>query len=458
MNQHDSSVACKLPDNAGHGTSSATCRLGKAIRRRTNRWRQSVGAARYPKPLHDLFRRRLFCHILLLQKLFGSKASRDKQTEGSLGRRPSPAQVGPLLLLLVLLAVGVAVGSGCRAIDVLGQPYDHYQHTGPQIPLPPGADAASVPPHAVPPREKNMVSLPAYQIEPPDLIQIEVLKLVPRPPYRIEIYDVLMIQAVGTLLDQPIDGFYLVEGEGTVNLGPAYGTVRVVGMTIEEATVAIREHLSKILRAPEVSVQLARTAGTQAVSGIYLVAPDGTINLRQYGTVHVAGKTLWEARLAIQQHLSQFFDSPEVSVDMAGYNSKVYYIITEGAGLGDNVVRVPITGNETVLDAISQIGGLSQLSSKEIWIARPAPGNFGCEQHLPVDWVAISRGASTATNYQLMPGDRVFIADDKLIAVNTTMSKLLAPVERLLGISSLGINTVRASQVMGRDYNRLRSF
>jgi hypothetical protein len=38
------------------------------------------------------------------------------------------------------------------------------------------------------------------------------------------------------------------------------------------------------------------------------------------------------------------------------------------------------------------------------------------------------------------------------------MSKLLAPVERLLGISSLGINTVRASQVMGRDYNRLRSF
>ena len=58
---------------------------------------------------------------------------------------------------------------------------------------------------------------------------------------------------------------------------------------------------------------------------------------------------------------------------MFAYNSKVYYVITEGAGQGDLVARLPITGNETVLDAISQINGLSRLSSKNIWIARPTP-------------------------------------------------------------------------------------
>ena len=59
-------------------------------------------------------------------------------------------------------------------------------------------------------------------------------------------------------------------------------------------------------------------------------------------------------------------------MDVVAYNSKVYYIITQGAGLGDSVRRLPVTGNETVLDAISQIGGLSQVSSKNIWIARPS--------------------------------------------------------------------------------------
>ena len=161
-----------------------------------------------------------------------------------------------------------------------------------------------------------------------------------------------------------------------MNLGPAYGTVRVIGMTIEEAQRAIKAKLMNILREPEVSVQLARASGMQPITGPYLVGPDGTVNLRQYGAVYVAGKTLTEAKLALEQQLSACVDSPEVSVDIASYNSKVYYIITEGGGQGDNVVRLPVTGNETVLDAISQIQGLSQLSSKSIWIARPSPAGL----------------------------------------------------------------------------------
>ncbi len=71
-----------------------------------------------------------------------------------------------------------------------------------------------------PPRERSMVSLPAYRVEPPDILQIEMLKLVPLPPYRIDIYDVLQIRVFGTLLDQPIDDFFLVEGEGIVTPRP----------------------------------------------------------------------------------------------------------------------------------------------------------------------------------------------------------------------------------------------
>lgn len=101
-----------------------------------------------------------------------------------------------------------------------------------------------------------------------------------------------------------------------------------------------------------------------------------------------------------------------VSVEVAGYDSKVYYVITAAADKGDTVVRVPITGNETVLEAIGHVGGLPSPSSTKIWVARPGPPGSGKETVLPVDWQSVSRRGATATNYQLLPGDRVFIAEE----------------------------------------------
>jgi len=366
---------------------------------------------------------------------------------GSVTNRPdsessmtTPSPLGRLLWPTLLVVGGMLGMTGCHAVDFYDQSL--------QRPLPPALE---------PPRELNMTSLPAYRVEPPDILQIEMLKLVPLPPYRIDIYDVLRIRVMGTLLDQPIDDFYLVEGEGVVSLGPAYGTVRIAGMTVEEATDVITRKLELVLLEPYVSVQLARTAGTQPLTGVYLIAPDGTINLRQYGMLHVAGKTVAEIRLDLQKHLRQYFDSPEVSVDVGAYNSKVFYVITEGAGMGDNVRRVPITGNETVLDAVSMVNGLSQVSSAHVWVARPAPAGFGCEQILPVDYLAITQGGAAATNYQILPGDRVYIAEDNVIAFNNWLVKLTIPIERLLGVASLGTSATRGFQTLGRGYNQTRN-
>ena len=151
--------------------------------------------------------------------------------------------------------------------------------------------------------------------------------------------------------------------------------------------------------------------------------------------------TIAEAKSVIEQHLAQYLESPEISLNVFAYNSKVYYIVTQGAGMGDGVYRLPVTGNETVLDAISQINGLEQVSSKRIWIARPTqqPGRV---QILPVQWEAITAQASTDSNYQVLPGDRVFVAEDKLIALDTSIAKITAPLERIMGFSLLGVGTV----------------
>ncbi len=101
-----------------------------------------------------------------------------------------------------------------------------------------------------------------------------------------------------------------------MTLGPAYGVVRVEGMTIDEATDAVTRYLQTRLQRPTVTIRLLRSAETEQIAGPYVVQPDGTVNLRRYGMVPVAGKTITEARLAVQQQLAQYFDSPQVGVDV----------------------------------------------------------------------------------------------------------------------------------------------
>jgi protein involved in polysaccharide export with SLBB domain len=326
--------------------------------------------------------------------------------------------------LLIALALPVSL-AGCQTVD----------HHAPQQPV------LVVPPQSNAPRELAKVMMPTYVIEPPDILTIDAIRSIPKSPYRLRATDVLNIRVQGALETAPIEGAYSVDLRGVVDLGPPYGPVEVGGLSVEQTTEAIQRHLVKILAQPVVSVSLAAFGGGQQIAGEHLVAPDGTVTLGSYGSVVVAGLTLADAKLAIERHLLQFLDSPEVSLNVFAYNSKVYYIITQGAGLGDQVVRVPVTGNETVLDAIAQVNGLQFQSSKRVWIARPVPG---CSENivLPVDWCAVTGRGSAATNYQIFSGDRVFIAEDHLVAFDTGLGKLLSPFERIFGFTLLGTGTV----------------
>jgi polysaccharide export outer membrane protein len=234
-----------------------------------------------------------------------------------------------------------------------------------------------------------------------------------------------------------------VDPDGSVTLGFSYGSVYVADMTLDEVRQALTRHLATILREPAVSVSIAQVRGMQQIRGEHLVQPDGTITLGSYGSLNVTGLTLPQAKYAIEQFLAQYLLRPEISLTVTGYNSKVYYVVLDLAGLGQEVIRLPVTGNETVLDAIAQLNGLPpSCSKKRIWVSRPSPEENNCEQVLPVDWHAITQGGATATNYQLLPGDRVFVQADALVQVDNTVTKVLRPVGRVLGITLLGAQTV----------------
>ncbi|MEM7312247.1 MAG: polysaccharide biosynthesis/export family protein [Planctomycetota bacterium] len=350
---------------------------------------------------------------------------------------------------LILMAVVMTTGCGSLSTQPLSIP-NTYGITQARERIAATGDASEcnqpVDPAQLPPAELSKMSLPTYRIEPPDILVIDAIRLVPKSPYYIQSLDILQIVVAGSLPEQPIAGQYQVEASGIVNLGPSYGPVKLEGLTTEEASDAIARQLRGVLTEPEVAVTLLQASGLQQIAGEHLVGPDGTINLGVYGSVYAAGLTIEQTRAAVECKLAEDFDAPKVSIDVFAYNSKVYYIIIEGPGASDQVVRVQVTGNETVLDAISNIGGLSQLSSSKIWISRPAPHGVGCDQVLPVDWDAITRGANTATNYQLLPGDRIFVAADRLVALDSFIGRITTPFERILGFTLLGGQSIQVLQ------------
>src|SRR5207247_777127 len=116
----------------------------------------------------------------------------------------------------------------------------------------------------------------------------------------------------------------------------------------------------------------------QPISGQHLVGPDGTVKLGVYGAVQVIGLTLDQIRDNIKGFLGTWFgQSPEaflVVVDVAAYNSKSYFVISDGAGYGAQAYQFPITGNDNVLKALTQIQGLPAVAAKrDIRVARRNP-------------------------------------------------------------------------------------
>ncbi|MBV8232780.1 MAG: polysaccharide export protein [Planctomycetaceae bacterium] len=220
------------------------------------------------------------------------------------------------------------------------------------------------------PREFTKVSMPEYVVEPPDLVLVEVLEALP---------------------GRPIQGERLVRPDGKISLG-FYGEIYVAGLTTNEIKEKVVLHLRKYLN--------------DEILG--LIEIDPSTRKPKY----VDPK-----------------DSNRVFVDVTAYNSKNYYVQGDVAQPG----KLPITGNETVLDAINYAGGLIPTAAPQnIRLVRPAPPGACCEQVLPVNLAAIISSGDPTTNYQLMPGDRIVVYRDPIVRGTIFIYRLAAPFQTVV--------------------------
>jgi protein involved in polysaccharide export with SLBB domain len=261
-----------------------------------------------------------------------------------------------------------------------------------------------------------------YLLEPPDVVSIEPVRLVSKAANRVEPFDRVRIDVYGTITDAPIKGDFTVDGDGEVNLGPPYGRVAINGIPVKEAEQKIEKHLGEILSAPDVALVITGKNRSRFVSGQAAIEPDGYIRLGDFGRVYVSGMTVDEAREAIEKKLSEYFEDPEVALNIHAHHSKVYYVIVEGNDTGDNITRYPWNGSENVLDAIAQQKDLLIRKDSKIWIARPMGDKF---EVLNIDWAKLKTGEISPRRFRLIPGDRVFVAGAtwKSASVSSTNGK-----------------------------------
>ncbi|QDV87439.1 SLBB domain protein [Stieleria magnilauensis] len=205
-------------------------------------------------------------------------------------------------------------------------------------------------PHGIP-RENAKSALPLHSLQPGDA---------------------LLIEPVNQDRDLRLPADQAVLADGTVDLGP-YGRVIVVGRNLEQAEALIERQITDQIR--------------QQISACKpFVSPDVKESLSKPPLPDDCDTIAINVRLLEPVHR--------------------FYVFGEVNAPGS----FPLTGSETVLDAIVSAGGLTSSANPcQILLARPTdPGE--CRVTLPVCYREIVQMGNTATNYQLQPGDRVFVA------------------------------------------------
>lgn len=168
----------------------------------------------------------------------------------------------------------------------------------------------------------------------------------------------------------------------------------------------------RVVEPPDELELNVRPADPDLVSTRYIVQPEGTIDLGFYGDVYVSGLTLNEIKAKILQHLAHQYamrgnskkPPTEISVRISDDQSKFFYVL----GTVSNQGRFPVSGSTTVLDAVLLAGIRTNSLPEKAYLVRPHPTGAQ-DTILRIDWDGITKRGDTLTNYQVLPGDRIYV-------------------------------------------------
>ena|SRR3989338_2621294 len=165
------------------------------------------------------------------------------------------------------------------------------------------------------------------------------------------------------------------------------------------------------------------------VSGEFMINNDGQIQYEFVGDISVAGLTKNEASKVIAEALSRYIISPEVTVKITGYNSKVVYVIGEVSHPGKIYMRGDtITIREALIQA-----GLPTLSAKGKKSSLITPSADGKPRQIQVNVDKLLMKGDLRENYVMKPGDTLYVPPTAMAKVMRVIQPVAAPISTAAG-------------------------
>jgi len=141
-----------------------------------------------------------------------------------------------------------------------------------------------------------------------------------------------------------------------------------------------------VLHQPDVSQQL-------------VVRPDGFVSVRFAGEIKANGLTTQQLADVVTEKLTQYFNHPEVNIQVLRINSKKYYVSGEVRKPGAYALSTP----KTVLEALIEAGGTADFAKKKaIYILRG-------QQKIPFNLNDVTKGKHLEQNIKLVNGDVIMV-------------------------------------------------
>lgn len=146
----------------------------------------------------------------------------------------------------------------------------------------------------------------------------------------------------------------------------------------------------------------------QDLSRTVVVRPDGMISLPLIGDVQASGLTASGVSEKISKRLSEYKESPSVSVSVKEINSYFIFVVGEVVRPG----KYPLKSYATVLQAVSLAGGFTQYASKNRMAVMRSLRNAAegeRQMRIPVRYDDLVMGKGAVGNFRLMSGDTIVV-------------------------------------------------
>ncbi len=165
------------------------------------------------------------------------------------------------------------------------------------------------------------------------------------------------------------------------------------------------------------------------VSGQYVINNEGNIQYEFVGDIPVADKTKDEVRDILAKQLSAYIISPEVTVKIVGYNSKIVYVIGEVGAPGKIFMRGDaITVHEALVQA-----GLPLLSAKTTAGRVITPAQDGQATIRKVNIYKLLYNGDLRENLVMRPGDTLYVPPTFLAKTMRVLQPIAAPIGTATG-------------------------